>query len=54
MISRVSIDAMARYRFLKPFYEAGLARALCEGKSLQLERQYKTFYAVVKTGSGER
>lgn len=42
------IDAMTRYRFLKPFYEAGLARALCEGKPLQLERQYKTFYAVVK------
>jgi len=43
-----AIEAMARYRFLKPFYEAGLARALCEGKPLQLERQHKTFYAVVK------
>lgn len=42
------IDAMDRYHVLKPFYEAGLARALCEGKPLQLERQYKTFYAVVK------
>jgi hypothetical protein len=42
------IEAMARYPFMKPFYEAGLARALCQGKPLQLERQYKTFYAVVK------
>jgi SIR2-like domain len=42
------IEAMARYSFLKPFYEAGLARALCAGKPLQLEREYKTFYAVVK------
>jgi hypothetical protein len=42
------IEAMARHSFMKPFYEAGLARALCAGKPLQLEREYKTFYAVVK------
>jgi hypothetical protein len=42
------IEAMARYSFMKPFYEAGLARALCADKPLQLEREYKTFYAVVK------
>jgi hypothetical protein len=41
------IDAMARQPFLKPFYEAGLVRALCEGKPLQLERQQRIFYAVV-------
>jgi hypothetical protein len=45
------IEAMSRYRFMKPFYEAGLARALCEGKPLQLERQHRTFYAVVKPES---
>ncbi|HKS72841.1 MAG TPA: SIR2 family protein [Terriglobales bacterium] len=42
------VEAMTRYPFIKPFYEAGLARALCQGKPLQLERQFKTFYAVVK------
>jgi hypothetical protein len=42
------IDNMGRYPFMKPFYEAGLAHALCEGKPLLLDRQYKTFYAVVK------
>jgi hypothetical protein len=42
------IDAMARQPFLKPFFEAGLVRALCEGKPLQLERQHGIFYAVVR------
>jgi SIR2-like domain len=46
-----AIAAMDRRRFLKPFYEAGLARALCEGKPLLLDRQHKTFYAVVKPES---
>jgi SIR2-like domain len=42
------IDAMARQPFLRPFYEAGLVRALCEGKPLQLERRHETFFAVIK------
>jgi NAD-dependent SIR2 family protein deacetylase len=42
------IDAMARQPFLKPFYEAGLVRGLCEGKPLELERQHGIFYAVVR------
>ena len=43
-----AVDAMARQPFLKPFYEAGLVRALCEGKPLRLERQHGIFYAVVR------
>ena len=42
------VNAMARQPFLKPFYEAGLARALCEWKPLRLERQHGSFYAVAR------